>query len=117
MGWLKSRAGSIKDPALFLLDNNAFRGKIHLSMDKEQAINEFLKSLRVALTNSLAYPKDHPYFQECVNAFRDKAAQLFAFISPIKVIFTPIFIYEGKCRPYSVANIPKVNNYDITRRN
>ena len=33
------------------------------------------------------------------------------------VIFTPIFIYEGKCRPYSTANRPKVNNHDITRRN
>lgn len=66
-------------------------------MTKEEALNEFLKSLRVALTNSLAYPKDHPYFQECVNAFRDKAAQLFAFISPIKVIFTPDSLFaDGK---------------------
>ena len=62
-------------------------------MDKEQALNEFLKSLRVALTNSLAYSKDHPYFKECAENLKNKTDVLFGFLSPIKIVFSPDSLY------------------------
>jgi len=62
-------------------------------MDKELALNEFLKSLRVALTNSLAYSKDHPYFKECAENFKNKADVLFGFLNPVKITFSPDSLY------------------------
>ncbi|MDP2906172.1 MAG: hypothetical protein Q8O22_07730, partial [Candidatus Omnitrophota bacterium] len=62
-------------------------------MDKEQALNEFLKSLRVALTNSLAYSKDHPYFKECAENFKNKADVMFGFLNPVKIVFSPDSLY------------------------
>jgi len=72
-------------------------------MDKEQALNEFLKSLRVALTNALAYSKDHPYFKECAEKFLHKTEAFLEFTSPIKIIFSPDALYLEE-RP--LENVP-----------
>ena len=58
-------------------------------MDKEEALNEFLKGLRIVLNNALAYNKDHPYFRKSVEAFKQKLDALFPFLNPIKINIAP----------------------------
>jgi len=54
-------------------------------MDKEEALNDFLKGLRIVLNNALAYSKDHPYLIKSVENFKQKIDALFTFLSPIKI--------------------------------
>lgn len=54
-------------------------------MDKTEALNEFLKGIRIALSNSFAYPKTHPYFLKSIEVFREKTAPLFIVLNPIKI--------------------------------
>jgi len=54
-------------------------------MDKEEALNDFLKGLRIVLSNALAYSKDHPYLIKSVENFKQKIDALFTFLSPIKI--------------------------------
>ena len=66
-------------------------------MNREEALVEFLKGIRIALSNALAYPKDHPYFKESVEAFRQKLESLFDFLNPVVVGVTPNSIFlDGK---------------------
>ncbi len=58
-------------------------------MDKEEALHEFIKGLRIAFNNSLAYPRQHPYFIKSVEDFRQKIDILFNFLSPVKLNITP----------------------------
>ena len=67
-------------------------------MDKEEAIKEFLKGLRIALNNASAYFREHPYFIKSVENFKQKVDQLFAFLSPIVVNITPHSLFvDNKC--------------------
>jgi hypothetical protein len=59
-----------------------------IAMEKDEAINDFLKGFRIVLNNAYAYPKDHPYFKKSVEVFKQKLDTLFAFLSPIKIDFT-----------------------------
>lgn len=58
-------------------------------MNKETALDEFIKGLRIAFNNSLAYQRHHPYFIKSVEEFRQKAEVLFGFLNPIKLNITP----------------------------
>ena len=72
---------------LFLLPAQLFSGKIKL-MDKEEALHDFIKGLRIAFNNSLAYQREHPYFIKSVEEFRRKVDILFGFLTPIKLNIT-----------------------------
>lgn len=66
-------------------------------MNKEDALDDFLKGLRIVLNNASAYPKGHPYFLESVNNFKQKIEAVFAFLDPVKIIITPDSLFlEGK---------------------
>ena len=54
-------------------------------MDKEEALIDFLKSLRIVLNNASAYSINHPYFVKSVEDFKLKVDTLFAYLSPIKI--------------------------------
>lgn len=58
-------------------------------MNKEEALTEFLKGLHVAINNSLAYSRQHPFFLKTSQDFKDKIDQAFNFLSPIKVSVSP----------------------------
>lgn len=57
-------------------------------MNKEEALSEFLKGLRIVINNASAYPKEHPYFIKSVNIFKQKVDTLFPFLNPIKIDIT-----------------------------
>jgi len=66
-------------------------------MNKEEALTEFLKGLRVAINNSLAYSRQHPYFIKSAQEFKEKVDGLFNFINPIKINATPEALFsDGK---------------------
>lgn len=58
-------------------------------MNKEEALGEFLKGLRIVLNNALAYNKDHPYFRKSAETFKEKVDALFPFLNPIKINIAP----------------------------
>jgi hypothetical protein len=58
-------------------------------MEKEEALNEFLKGLRIVINNASAYHRGHPYFIKSVDIFKTKIETLFSFLSPIKINITP----------------------------
>ncbi|MFH0858640.1 MAG: hypothetical protein V1842_03770, partial [Candidatus Omnitrophota bacterium] len=67
-------------------------------MDKQEALIEFLKGLRIAINNSQAYSRQHPYFLKSAQDFREKIDSLFNFLNPIKVSISPEALFlDGKC--------------------
>ena len=52
-------------------------------MDKEEALGDFLKGLRIAINNSLAYSRQHPYFLKSAQDFKVKIENLFSWF-PLK---------------------------------
>jgi len=69
-------------------------------MNKEEAIVEFLRGLRIVFNNASAYPVSHPYFIKSVESFKQKVDELLGFLSPIRINIAP-----------HVLNIDG-NNYD-----
>lgn len=74
-------------------------------MDKEEALNDFLRGLRIVFSNATAYPKDHPYFIKSVENFKQKVDTLFNFLNPIKINIAPnsLFLDDrhwDKAAPY-----------------
>jgi len=65
-------------------------------MNKEEALNEFLKGLRIVLNNSSAYSKDHPYFHKSVEFFKQKVDGLLVFLNPIKMNISPDALFVGE---------------------
>ena len=55
-------------------------------MEKENLKEEFLKSLKVALNNSLIYFKDHPLVLRSIEDLHKKINDLIKFVSPIRII-------------------------------
>lgn len=65
--------------------------------NKEEALVDFLKGLRIVLNNASAYSKDHPYFKKSVETFKDKVNTLFHFLSPITITVNPDSLFiDGK---------------------
>lgn len=58
-------------------------------MNKDEALNDFLKGLRIALNNASAYFKEHPYFIKSVEDFKQKIDTLLGFLKPIKISINP----------------------------
>ena len=54
-------------------------------MDKDQLIESFFRSLRVALTNAFSYPKDHPYFIKSVESFKSELEVILTVLNPFKI--------------------------------
>lgn len=74
-------------------------------MDKQEALNDFLKDLRIVFNNATAYPKDHPYFIKSVENFKQKVDTLSNFLNPIKINIAPDSLFLGdrhwdKAAPY-----------------
>ncbi|MDO8662151.1 MAG: hypothetical protein Q7K98_02870 [Candidatus Omnitrophota bacterium] len=68
-------------------------------MDKEEAIGDFLKGLRIAINNSLAYSRQHPYFLKNSQDFKEKIDEILNFLNPVKVNVTPETLFlDGKDR-------------------
>lgn len=65
-------------------------------MNKEEAIEGFIKGLRIAFNNALAYPKNHPYLVKSVEEFSLTIQELLHFINPIELDIAPdsLFIDE-----------------------
>ncbi|MEW5758658.1 MAG: hypothetical protein AB1755_04210 [Candidatus Omnitrophota bacterium] len=54
-------------------------------MDKNEAIEDFLKTLRICLTNASVYFKEHPLFNKSLQDLYDKLLIIFNFLSPLKI--------------------------------
>ncbi len=58
-------------------------------MDKEDVIRAFVVSLKVALRNASIYTLEHPAFAEGIADLRKKLDDLFEFVIPLIIGFTP----------------------------
>ena len=66
-------------------------------MDKEEALGDFLKGLRIAINNSLAYSRQHPYFLKNSQDFKEKIEAAFKFLNSIRVdVASETIFLEGK---------------------
>lgn len=66
-------------------------------MNKEQALKDFFKCLKVSLKNASLYFDKHPIFIKSVEEAKEKIDILFNFLSPVKVNFTPTsLMIEGE---------------------
>ena len=66
-------------------------------MNKEEALTGFVKGLRIAINNALAYSRQHPYFLKSTQEFKEKIDALFVFLDPVKVSVTPESLFlDGK---------------------
>jgi len=66
-------------------------------VNKDEIIEDFFRSLRVALTNAFSYPKDHPYFIKSVESFKVKLDTLLAALNPFRIGITSSgLVVEGK---------------------
>ncbi len=84
--------------------------------------DDFLKSLRVAITNTSVYFQEHPIFVKAIQDLKQKTDQVLAFFSPLKITVTPDSLILGEdilkdSRLYEdVANffhLRKVKNIEI----
>ncbi|MDD4954161.1 MAG: hypothetical protein PHG40_04565 [Candidatus Omnitrophica bacterium] len=57
-------------------------------MDKEEALNDFIKSLRISLTSASTYFKEHPGFIKSAEDFKQKTDHLLTFLNPINIDFS-----------------------------
>jgi len=66
-------------------------------MNKEEALSEFLRGLRIALNTTFAYSKDHPFFVKSAQNFKDKIDALFNFFDSLKINVAPNSLFiDGK---------------------
>jgi len=66
-------------------------------MDKDQLIENFFRSLRVALNNASSYSKDHPYYVKSVEDCKLKLEEVFAVLNPLKIGITGSgLVVDGK---------------------
>ncbi|MDD5120466.1 MAG: hypothetical protein PHR84_04075 [Candidatus Omnitrophica bacterium] len=78
--------------------------------NKEEVIEDFFRSFKVALTNSFSYSKDHPYFIKSVENFKSKLESTLISLNPLKIGVTNLaLVVDGK-------NLTKVGFYDELAR-
>ncbi|MDD5194340.1 MAG: hypothetical protein PHQ96_01530 [Candidatus Omnitrophica bacterium] len=58
-------------------------------MDKNEALEDFLKSLRVALNHASVYFKEHPLFINAINDLRVKIINVSSFVKPLRIGVAP----------------------------
>ena len=56
---------------------------------KEEALDDFLKCLRISLNFILLYSKEHKSFLKSISELKEKISSLFAYLNPIEIVFTP----------------------------
>ena len=54
-------------------------------MDKEEALQEFFRSLKITFTTATFYSKDHPYFLKSIKDFKEKSDALLMFLNPVRI--------------------------------
>jgi hypothetical protein len=59
-------------------------------VDKDQIVEDFFRSLRVALTNAFSYPKDHPYFIKSVENFKLQLELILSVLNPLRIGVTSL---------------------------
>jgi hypothetical protein len=67
-------------------------------MDKNKAYTDFLKSLRVALTNISVYFADHPFVVQAITDLKKKIEVIFSFQNPLKVGISAEYLLFGDLR-------------------
>jgi len=66
-------------------------------MDKEQALDELFKSLKISLKSASLYSEEHPAFVKSVGEAKEKIDILLNFLSPLRIDVTPNSLWvEGK---------------------
>ena len=79
-------------------------------VDKDQIVEDFFRSLKVALTNAFSYPKDHPYFIKSVENFKLKLELILTVLNPLKIGVTSLgLVVDGK-------SLAKIGFYDELAR-
>ena len=61
-------------------------------MNKEEALEEFFKSLRAALNNGSIYFPEHPVFIKSSQELKEKIDSLLHFLNPLKIGFAVDFL-------------------------
>ena len=75
-------------------------------MNKDQIVEDFFRSLKVALTNAFSYSKDHPYFVKSVEDFKLKLETLLSVLNPFRIGVTNSgLLVDGK-------NLARIGFYD-----
>jgi len=75
-------------------------------MDKEEALSEFVKCLRTAFNNALAYPKNHPYFIKSTDELKLSIDSLLNFLNPLEIQITSKSIFiDGILQDKLLASI------------
>jgi len=66
-------------------------------MTKEEALQDFLKSFRLALKSASLYPREHPAFKKSIQDLKGKRDILLKFAPGLKIAFTPrSVVADGK---------------------
>ncbi|MDD5465970.1 MAG: hypothetical protein PHP73_06485 [Candidatus Omnitrophica bacterium] len=66
-------------------------------MDNEKILEDFFRSLKVALTNAFSYSKDHPYFIKSVENFKVKLEDILVVLNPLKIgVTSTAILVDGK---------------------
>jgi hypothetical protein len=66
-------------------------------MDKEQALEELFKSLKISLKSASLYSEEHPAFVKSVGEAKEKIDTLLNFLSPLRIDVTPNSLWvDGK---------------------
>ncbi|MDD5477907.1 MAG: HEAT repeat domain-containing protein [Candidatus Omnitrophica bacterium] len=79
-------------------------------MENEKILEDFFRSLKVALTNAFSYSKDHPYFIKSVENFKVKLEDALAVLNPLRIGVTSTgILVDGK-------NLAKSGFYDELAR-
>lgn len=58
-------------------------------MIKEEALQDFLRSFRLALKSASLYPREHPAFKKSIQNLKEKRDILLKFVPGLKIGFTP----------------------------
>ena len=62
-------------------------------MSKEEALKDFLNTLKISFKNASMYGTEHPAFSESVTKLKDKTDALFGYFIPISLGFTSNSLY------------------------
>lgn len=57
-------------------------------MDKDELLEDFFRTLKIAVTNAFTYSKDHPYFVKSVDNLKIKLDQLLEVLNPLSIGIT-----------------------------
>ena len=75
-------------------------------MNRDQIVEDFFRSLRIALTNAFSYSKEHPYFVKSVGNFKLELEKILVVLNPLKIGVTNLgLVVDGK-------NLTRIGFYD-----